>query len=131
MADTDRSEASQKLDVKTLLVVEDDADIAEFLIELLKLETRFQTLLATDGSQALELVKTVVPDLLVLDYQLPGIDGLSLVDHFQAIEMFKDIPVLFMSAHPPVQELEKRQITSLEKPFEANTFLQFVEQLLG
>lgn len=123
MADTDLSEDQQKPDVKTILVVEDDADIAEFLLELLKLDQRFQTLLATDGSHALELVKTVHPDLFVLDYQLPGIDGLSLADHLQTNETLKRVPILFMSAHPPVHELEKRQIISLEKPFEANTFL--------
>jgi CheY-like chemotaxis protein len=131
MADTDLSEGNQEPDVKTILVVEDDADIAEFLVELLKLEKHFQTLLVPNGSEALELVKTVVPDLVVLDYQLPGIDGLSLADRLQAIEMLKDIPILFMSANPPVQELEKRQIISLEKPFEANLFLQQVEQLLA
>lgn len=131
MADTDLSEEHQKPDVKTILVVEDDADIAAFLVEHLKLDKRFQTLLATDGSLALELVKTVLPDLFVLDYQLPGIDGLSLADHFQTSETLKQVPILFMSAHLPVQELEKRQIISLEKPFEANTFLQLVEQLLA
>ena len=60
-----------------------------------------------------------------------GIDGLRLADHLQTSETLKDIPILFMSAHPPVQELEKRQITSLEKPFEASTVLQQVEHLVG
>lgn len=55
MTDTDLSEGHQVSDVKTILVVEDDADIAEFLVELLKLEKRFHILLATDGSQTLEL----------------------------------------------------------------------------
>lgn len=131
MVDADHVSERPEHQVKTVLVVEDDADIGEFLIELLKMEESFQTLLATNGSQALELVKTVIPDLFVLDYQLPGIDGLSLADHFQAIDSLKEIPILFMSAKLPAQELEKRQIVSLEKPFEANTFLQLVKRLLA
>lgn len=42
------------------------------------------------------MAKTVMPDLFVLDYQLPGIDGLELVDRFQAVEALRQVPILFM-----------------------------------
>jgi DNA-binding response OmpR family regulator len=54
------------------LVVEDDKDIGEFFIEALKQETPYQVVLATDGFHALKMVRSLKPNLFVLDYLLPS-----------------------------------------------------------
>jgi CheY-like chemotaxis protein len=75
-------------------------------------------------------VKKLVPDLFLLDYQLPDINGLELADRLQATEALKHIPILLMSANLPKQEAEKRQIAFLEKPFGMDELLQTIEKLL-
>jgi DNA-binding response OmpR family regulator len=116
--------------VKTILVVEDDIDIGNFLVLALKQETPYEVLLASDGFQALEIVQALKPDLFVLDYLLPRMNGIELYNHLQAMEGFKDIPALFMSANTHVRELEGRRVYYIEKPFELDELLQSIDELL-
>ena len=131
MSDTMTSSDEQQHSVKTILVVEDDDDVGAFLVYALKTETPHQALHAPDGVQALEIVKTIVPDLFILDYQLPQMNGLELYDHFQGAEACKKIPTVLMSANLPMREIEKRRVSALKKPFELEEMLQLVEELLG
>lgn len=130
MADTDDSSEPTEQQVKTILVVDDDETVGEFIITALTTETAYLPLLVTDGAQALEVIKTLVPHLFVLDYNLPGINGLELADLLKATESFAQTPILLMSAHLPKQELTKRDLASIEKPFELDTLLQLIETLL-
>ena len=116
---------------KTILLVEDDLAIGGFLVEALQLETPYQASLATDGIQALKRVKTLMPDLFVLDYGLPQMNGLELYDRLQATETFTRIPTLFMSAYVPRREIEQRGLALLEKPFELEDFLTVIDKLLA
>lgn len=131
MAHTNRSSEDQKPKIKVILVIEDDADIGAFLAEALKMETPYQALCVADATAALETLKTVVPDLFLLDYHLPGIDGLELAERFHATETLKHIPILLMSANLPKSELEKRHITFIAKPFDVNALFQIIETLLS
>lgn len=117
-------------EVKAILVVEDDEDIGDFLVTALKAEIGCECLLARDGVQALEQVKTLVPDLFLLDYQLPTMNGLELYDHLHGQEELRHVPALFMSANLPVNELEKRRVYTIKKPFELEELIQQVKTLL-
>jgi CheY-like chemotaxis protein len=121
----------QKQKVKTILVVENDEAIGEFLIEVLKAFTPYQALLVTDGMQALERVKTLVPDLFILDYFLPKINGLELYMYFQERGELWATPVLLMSANAPVQEIGEHRIYFIKSSFELDELLQMVETLLA
>lgn len=115
---------------KTILVVEDDADIGEFLTLALTMETPYHVRHTSDGFQAIEEIKSQVPDLLVLDYRLPKMNGLELYDRLRAHKKFQHIPVLFISASPPLHEMEKRQVPFLPKPFSTDEFVQVVKTIL-
>ena len=117
--------------LKTILVVGDDEGIGAFLVTTLMMETNYRALLATTSVQALEIVKTVMPDLFLLDYQLPGMDGLELADCLQALETFKHLPILLMSANLPKRAREMQHISFIEKPFDLDELLQRVASLLG
>ena len=116
---------------KTILIVEDDTAVGEFFVYALRTETPYQALLASDGLQALEMVKTLAPDLFVLDYQLPRMNGLELADRLRATEALKRIPILLMSANIPKQELEKRHLPFLAKPFELEELFEIIAKLLS
>ena len=114
--------------VKTILLVEDDISIGELLIEILREEGLYEVVLATDGLQALQVVKTIHPLLFMLDYQLPGMNGFELYDQLHTTEGLADIPALFVSANVPLSELEKRHLHYIRKPFELDQLLDAIEK---
>ncbi len=131
MAAPDDSPEDEEHKIRTILIVEDEPDIGMFIADALKLEKLYRIFLASDAVHALEAVKTIVPDLFLLDYNLPGINGLELADHFRVSDSLKHIPILIMSAHLPKQELKERHLASIEKPFEVDDLLRTIENLLG
>ncbi|MFL5703251.1 MAG: response regulator, partial [Ktedonobacteraceae bacterium] len=63
--------------IKTVLIVEDDQDIGSFILRAILDETSHQAILVTDGQKALETVKSLKPNLLLLDYHLPRMNGIE------------------------------------------------------
>jgi CheY-like chemotaxis protein len=131
MSVTSEPSEEEQPKLKSILLVEDDADIAEVLVQVISNETPYQPILATDGFQALKIVRNVKPDLFLLDYLLPSMSGLELYDSLHATEGLEQIPALFMSASAPTGELEKRRVYYVRKPFELDEFLQAIRELLA
>ncbi len=113
-----------------ILVIEDDDSIGTFLVEALSQETQYDAMLVTDGLQALQLIDHVKPCLFITDYRLPHMNGLELYDLLKAIQTLKDTPAILMSAQLPEQEVQKRNIVGLSKPFELDDLLNTVGRLL-
>ena len=80
-----------------ILVVDDEAYIVELVRFNLEKEG-FQVLVACDGSTALELVEKHLPDLIVLDIMLPGMDGLEVCQRLKQDESYRSIPIIFLTA---------------------------------
>ncbi|MGH2493446.1 MAG: response regulator [Ktedonobacteraceae bacterium] len=117
--------------IQTILLVEDDEDIGEFIAQALKDETPYTVLHVTDGTRALDAVNSLKPGLFILDYQLPGINGIELHDRLHAIKELATIPTLIVSANiPSRKEMQQRQIVFLKKPFDLNELFKVVEELL-
>jgi DNA-binding response OmpR family regulator len=115
---------------KTILVVEDDRDVGEFLDLALTQETPYHALLVADGFQALTVVRAIKPALLLLDYQLPRMTGIQLYDRLHATAGLERVPTILMSANLPRHELHKRQIIGLIKPFELDELLRLIHELV-
>jgi len=120
---------------KTILIVEDDEDLGALLLEAMHQESfymgiNYHTLLAIDGMEALEMVEETLPDLFLLDYYLPRMNGLDLYDRLHGIETLAHVPTIFMSANPPFKELMKRNLLSVRKPFNLRELLHIIERLL-
>jgi DNA-binding NtrC family response regulator len=113
---------------KTILVVEDDDSIGSLLIEALSQETSYRAMLVADGLQALKMIPAIKPCLLITDYSLPHMNGIELYDRIR--EQDSDVPTILISAYMPEYEVSKRQLASLEKPFELDDLLDTVERLL-
>ncbi len=122
---------SQSYGMKTILVVEDDTDIGSLLVQAISQETHHKALLVTDGFQALQVVSSTKPSLLILDYQLPLMNGIELYDRIQEAKELEDTPTILISARLPTKEIAKRKIVGMVKPFELDEFLQTIERLLA
>ena len=116
---------------KTILIVEDDQLMGQFVMQALQGEASYRTILATDAFRALSIVRNIKPSLFLLDYFLPQMNGIELYDRLHTAGGLEDVPTLFMSAVPPIKELEKRRVCYMEKPFELDEFMQKVKELLA
>jgi two-component system response regulator (stage 0 sporulation protein F) len=115
----------------TILIVEDDADIAQFLQHLIEEETPYHTNVIDNGRVALEQAPDVNPCLLLLDYRLPGVNGLELYDRLQEKEAIRGVPAIMMSATLPVKELEQRGIYQLRKPMDIGSVLRMITHAIA
>lgn len=116
---------------KLILMVEDDASIGSFLEQIIVQETFHQSLLVTSGFKALQVIHDITPDLLLLDYQLPGMNGLELYDYLHAMKGLEEVPAIMVSARLPRQELDRRNIVGVSKPLDLDELLETIEQLVA
>ena len=86
--------ASQKI-----LIVDDEPDSLEYLRVLL-LSEGFRVTAAASGAQALELIDSEPPDLIICDLMMPGMAGLDLCAQLREHERARGIPIIVWSAHP-------------------------------
>jgi len=86
---------------RRILVVEDDPKIARLLVDYLGRDG-FDALAIADGQVALKHIEQTIPDLIVLDLMLPGLDGMA---HCRAVRRFSDVPIIILTAR--VDEVDR------------------------
>ncbi|CAO3441644.1 diguanylate cyclase (GGDEF domain) with PAS/PAC sensor [Azospirillum argentinense] len=101
-----------------ILVVDDIPSNVHVLSRILKDDNDIY--FATDGSKALELAQSRLPDLVLLDIMMPGMDGYEVCSRLKADPITRDIPVIFISAKSEVEDetygLEVGAIDFISKP---------------
>jgi CheY-like chemotaxis protein len=120
---------AEQLGDRTVLVVEDDMNVGSLLVSIIEEELLYRVLLAANAYEALAIVENTKPHLFILDYQLPGMNGLQLYDHLHVLPGLEQVPGLVISANAPVNEIKKRHLWYLKKPFELNELLDITERL--
>ncbi|MFC1490844.1 response regulator transcription factor [Candidatus Latescibacterota bacterium] len=91
---------------KTIVLAEDESHIARLIT--FKLEREGYILhWKADGGSALEKVREVVPDLVILDIMMPVMDGYEVLKHIKEDERLKDIPVIMLTAKSQEQDIIK------------------------
>jgi len=118
-------------DKKRILVIEDEKHIAEGLKLNLSLQG-YDVVIASDGASGLQKWKEWMPDLIVLDIMLPGIDGLSVLQNIRLED--ERIPILILSAKGEPDDRIKGFSYGvddyLSKPFNLEEFLLRIDRLL-
>jgi two-component system alkaline phosphatase synthesis response regulator PhoP len=82
---------------KKIFVIDDENDILEIIRINIRAEG-YEVYCYSSAEEAMEALKTVVPDLFILDIMMPGIDGYEFCRRVRASEKLKDIPIIFLSA---------------------------------
>lgn len=80
----------------TIFIVDDDAPNRD-LLALQMQRAHFQVKVASNGIEALELIQQVLPDIILLDVMMPGLDGYETCKQIKANPTLRDIPILFLS----------------------------------
>jgi CheY-like chemotaxis protein len=86
------------------IVIEDEADLATIFSEALK-AGGFDTETISDGAKALERLKVLEPQVIILDLHLPNVDGREILRHIRADERLVDVRVLVATADSHMAEL--------------------------
>ncbi len=114
-----------------IVVVEDNAAIAHLIQEVLDEVPGYRTVRAETGAQALRTIPAQHPNLVILDVDLPDIDGFTVYDQLHRCPDTATIPCLMMSATQHNDALRQRGITDfLAKPFDLDDLLAHVANLV-
>jgi CheY-like chemotaxis protein len=110
-----------------ILVVDDDKGIRENIADLLGTED-YRVFVASSANEAMELLATEDVDLLLTDFQMPGLNGVELIEAARTAK--KDLPVILMTGQLHISELideeRPKEIPLLQKPFDADEVLRLV-----
>ena len=116
-----------------ILIVEDEAPQAEMLRYNLESEG-FRTALASDGEEGLALAESLIPDLAILDWMLPGMSGIDLCRRLRASDATRHIPIILLTArgeeNDKVQGLDSGADDFVIKPFSPREVMARVRALL-
>lgn len=105
-----------------ILAVEDEEDIVRILELSLGQIGKFDVTVCRSGQEALSAVPTFRPELLLLDFMMPGMDGLTLMGELRKLPETRDVPVIFLTAKSQPYEveeyLEAGAVAVINKPFD-------------
>jgi len=114
----------------TVLVIDDDPDVRQFIAAGLE-EYGHEVVEAADGSEGIEKFAATSPDLVIVDYIMPGLSGAEVAGHILATR--PDQPILFVSGYNETDEIRKvaPDAQILSKPFRAATLEDSVRAALA
>jgi DNA-binding response OmpR family regulator len=119
---------------KKVLVVEDDKSISTLLVRALQ-NDGFKVVTAMDGEAALVTCVEERPDVILLDVNLPKLDGFTVAKRIKGVESLKNIPIIFLTAKDRpgdmIQGIQAGAKHYLTKPFNIEELLKKVRKLSG
>lgn len=117
-----------------ILVIEDNELNLKLINSLLEIG-HYESIQATDAESGIQLAEQNHPDLILMDIQLPGMDGLSATKILKADPHLKNIPVVALTAHAMVGDEERAKKAGcdgyLAKPIDTRNFLETIAQYLN
>jgi CheY-like chemotaxis protein len=121
---------------KRVLIVDDEPSFTRLLKLNFHHTGRYMAETVNDAAQAVQAAERFIPDVIVLDVMMPGLDGGEVANQIHAIPKFRDTPIVFLTAAVKRQELALHQgrcggIPFVAKPVEFQEVLQHVDRECG
>lgn len=117
-----------------ILIVDDEPNIVMSLEYTFK-KNNFQVFIARDGEEALEILKTEVPNIIILDIMMPKVDGYATLEQIKKDEKLNHTKVIFLSAKNKESDIEKGMLLGadayISKPFSIKKLVEQVNELIG
>ena len=119
--------------MKRILYVEDDVDSAYMLSRRLK-KAGYEIFVAPSGEEGVELAERKTPDLILMDINLPGIDGYEALRQIRAIPKLAEVPVIIVSANAMTSDSAKAEDAGADgfesKPVRFASLKEKIEKLM-
>lgn len=117
---------------RVILIIEDDEVISNLLADILSEETNYRLFVTNNAVGAFNFMKSIKPDLILLDYSLPGINGIEIFGRLRSMRDLIDIPVIIISAfyEDIKQEIKKHSLIAIKKPFNLDNLLHTIGEVL-
>lgn len=117
----------------TILLVEDNVELVDFVRDIL--EPNYEVVVAYNGQEALVKLERVMPDLVVSDVMMPGMDGYELTQHLKTDLKTSHIPVMLLTAKSGAENhlkgLNSGADVYIEKPFMPELLLKNIENVVA
>ncbi len=121
--------------LQRILVAEDDPDIRDVLWLALERLGGFEVHMCGSGTEALEKLRMIAPDLVILDVMMPGMDGPSVAAAIRNLDSDRELPVVFLTARALEEDVQHLltvgSIGVIRKPFDPLTLAERVRELWG
>lgn len=120
--------------MKRILIVDDEPNIVMTLEYTFK-KSNYEVFIARDGQEALDILKTNFPDVIILDIMMPMVDGFATLEQIRKDANLQHTKVMFLSAKNKESDIEKGLALGADaymtKPFSIKKVVEKVEELLG
>lgn len=118
-----------------IVVIDDEQRIVDVICEMLN-DLGMHTVSCTRGHEAIDCIRNTQPQAVLLDVQMPFVDGVQIFQMMRADPMTQMIPVIFCTANAArlidwLPELQQMRATILPKPFKFDTLIGMVNQALA
>lgn len=121
-------------DEKSILYIEDDAANRILIRKILK-ASGYKVLEADNGLQGMDVAKKEKPDLILMDMNMPGIDGYEATTRLKSLEEFESVPIIAVTANVTEGDKQRSLISGCDgyitKPVDIDTFVSELEKYLG
>lgn len=118
------------MSAKKILIIEDKPENISILFDFLE-QYNYELLVATDGESGLEVAEEQIPDLILLDVMMPGINGFETCCRLKKHSELRDIPVIFMTALSDLKHkiagFEAGGVDYVTKPFQQQELLKRIQ----
>ena len=119
--------------MKRILIVDDDTDVLEVTKNIFE-RSGYAVQSTSDGIKALDLIRQTAPfDLIILDVQMPQMNGFTFMNELKKFENCKTIPVIMLTAYAALEPLFTPQSVKgyLVKPVQREELLEMVKRILS
>ena len=117
-----------------ILCVDDEDDILEVTKLCLEMEPKLRVSICRSGTEAIERMSSIAPDLILLDVMMPGMDGPATFVRLQGAGALGATPLVFMTARVQRAEIERYlklgAVAVIPKPFDPTTLSSEVLRIL-
>ncbi len=117
-----------------VLIIDDEPDIL-MTLDFLMRKAGYEVFIGRDGAEAIELVKSNQPQLVLLDVMMPNVDGYEVCQFIKNTPEYKNCKVVFLSAKTKQKDIEKAYEIGADyyipKPFSSRDLVKKVKEMLN
>jgi CheY-like chemotaxis protein len=124
-----------QMNIRRILLIDDDPNIRKLARMSLEKVGHFQVAVAASGQEALDTLLSAIPDVIVLDLMMPGLDGKQTLARLKSNGKTSSVPVVLMTAKLPGGEMDELMSMGaagvIIKPFDPLTLPQEIVKLVA